>query len=152
MIIISPYSRQLRDGRKDNPKNYPYWNELVELILDTYPKQTIIQVGITGEEQIRNTKMMINLSLNELKNLIKICDIWISIDNFFHHLASSVGKRGIVLFGVSDPLIFGNPENINILKDRKYLRKDQFIYYEDTKYNPEAFVKPEKVMPYFGCI
>lgn len=46
MIIISPYSKALRNG-KTNAKNYPYWKELIELI-----KEPIVQVGIDGEEQL----------------------------------------------------------------------------------------------------
>ena len=46
MIIISPYSKALRSGKR-NPKNYPYWQELIELI-----KEPIVQIGIEGEEQL----------------------------------------------------------------------------------------------------
>jgi len=146
MIIISPYSRALRNGLPDNPKNYPYFQELIDLILKEYPLQTIIQVGVNGEERLNNTKTMFSQSLKNLKNLLNICDLFISVDNFFHHLASSVGKKGIVIFGPSDPLIFGDVNNINLLKDRKYLREKQFEWYENTKYNKEAFIEPEIVM------
>ena len=44
MIIISPYSKPLRNGL-NNPKNYPYWKELISLI-----NEEIIQVGVDGEE------------------------------------------------------------------------------------------------------
>jgi len=46
MIIISPYSKKLMSG-KNNPKNYPYWKELIRLI-----KEPIVQVGIEGEDQL----------------------------------------------------------------------------------------------------
>ena len=46
MIIISPYSKALFNG-KQNPKNYPYWKELIEQI-----DEPIIQVGIEGEKQL----------------------------------------------------------------------------------------------------
>lgn len=141
MIIISPYSKELRDGKK-NPKNYPYWKELISLI-----QEPIIQVGIDGEEQlVENFRK--NLSITELRNLINECRIWISVDSFFQHLAWNSNKPGIVLFGQSDPLIFGHSENINLLKDRSYLREKQFWLWEQCDYREEAFVKPAEVLKY----
>lgn len=55
-------------------------------------------------------------------------------------------KKGIVLFAKSDPEIFGYPENINLLKDKKYLRWDQFGPWEATDFVEEAFFKPDRVM------
>jgi hypothetical protein len=40
MIIISPYAKALL-SKKQNPKNYPYWKELISQI-----KEPIIQIGI----------------------------------------------------------------------------------------------------------
>jgi hypothetical protein len=140
MIIISPYSKQLRNGQ-NNPKNYPWWPELISLI----KYDTIVQVGIEGEKQLVE-EFYKNLSLKELEKLIKECRTWISVDSFFQHLAWDVGKSGIVLWGQSDPLIFGHPENINLLKDRKYLRKKQFWWWEQCEYNANAFVKPKEVL------
>jgi hypothetical protein len=61
-------------------------------------------------------------------------------------LAWDIGKPGIVLWGQSDPLIFGHPENNNLLKDRKYLREKQFWWWEQCDYNAEAFVRPEEII------
>ena len=49
MIIISPYAKKLISG-KQNPKNYPFWKELIELI--ELVGEFIVQVGIDGEEQL----------------------------------------------------------------------------------------------------
>lgn len=141
MIIISPYSKMLRNGA-NNPKNYPYWKELISLI-----DEDIVQVGISGEEQLVKDFRK-NLSLNEMSNLINECKTWISVDSFFQHFAWHLGKPGIVLWGQSDPDIFGHKENINLLKDRKYLREKQFWIWEQCEYNSEAFVEPEYVLKY----
>jgi len=111
MIIISPFAQKLHNG-KVNPKNYGYWNDLIPLI-----KEDIVQVGINGENALV-PDFRKNLSLSELKKLISECRIWIGCDSFFQHLAWDQKKQGIVLWSVSDPLIFGHPENINLLKDR----------------------------------
>ena len=145
MIIISPYYKKLFNGR-ENPKNYPYWSELLSLI----PKsQHIIQVGIEGETQLVEDFQK-DLSLTELRKLIHECDIWISCDSFFQHLGWECGKQGIVLWSVSDPIIFGHPENINLLLDRKYLVENQFLWWEATAHDPEKFVKPDVIMQYIN--
>lgn len=139
MIIISPYAKALVNS-KQNPKNYPYWKELIELI-----DEPIIQVGVEGEEQLVSDFRK-NLPVSELRKLIAQCRTWIGCDSFFQHLAWECGKQGIVLWSVSDPLIFGHPENINLLKNRDYLAQNQFLWWDLTEYNPDAFVKPEEVI------
>ena len=136
MIIIAPYSQKLRNG-KENPKNYPYWEELISKI-----DEPIIQVGIEGEKQLVED-FRTNLPIPALRELLWQCETWISVDSFFQHLGWDEGVQGIVLWGPSDPLIFGHPENINLLKDRKYLVPNQFIWWEATEYQAERFVKPQ---------
>ncbi len=51
-----------------------------------------------------------------------------------------------MLFGISDPIIFGHPENVNLLRDRKYLRPHQYDLYYVNEYCNEAFVTPEEVV------
>jgi ADP-heptose:LPS heptosyltransferase len=141
MIIISPYSKKLISG-KQNPKNYPYWKELIAKI-----DEPIVQVGVDGEEQLV-PDFRKNLSIDELRKLIGQCRTWISCDSFFQHLAWDENKKGIVLWGISDPLIYGHPENINLLKDRKYLAENQFLWWEYTEHRNERFVEPEIVLEY----
>ena len=144
MIIISPFSKTLRN-RKTNPKNYPYWKELIRLI-----DEPIVQVGIDGEEQLVDDFRK-NLSLDELGSLVNQCRTWISCDSFFQHFAWDKQKYGIVLWSVSDPNIFGHPENINLLKDRKYLVQNQFLWWEHTEYDATKFVEPEVVLEYLNA-
>ena len=139
MIIISPYSKALLSG-KQNPKNYPYWKELIEMI-----DEPIIQVGIEGEQQLV-PDFRKNLPITELRKLIQECRTWISCDSFFQHLGWDEGKKGIVLWGVSDPLIYGHPENINLLEDRKHLAENQFLWWEFVDHRNERFVKPKIVL------
>ena len=141
MIIIAPYAQKLRTGNL-NPKNYPYWKELIEQI-----KEPVTQVGVEGETQLV-PDFRKNLSIPELRTLLKECRIWISVDSFFQHLGWDEGVPGIVLWGPSDPLIFGHPENINLLKSREYLVENQFIWWEATEHKNDRFVKPKEVLKY----
>jgi hypothetical protein len=139
MIIISPYSKALLSG-KQNPKNYPYWKELIAMI-----DEPVVQVGIESEAQLVSDFRK-NLPITELRKLIQECRTWISCDSFFQHLGWDEGKKGIVLWGVSDPLIYGHPENINLLADRKHLAENQFLWWEFVEHQNERFVKPEIVL------
>lgn len=143
MIVIHPFAKPLQNG-KENPKNYPYWKELLGSI-----NEPVIQIGVEGEEQLVDDFRK-DLSIAELKGLIAQCRTWIAVDSFFQHLAWSEGKQGIVLWSVSNPNIFGHPENINLLNDRSYLAINQFLWWDYTPHNPKAFVKPEEVLYYLG--
>lgn len=143
MIIISPFAQTLKDGKR-NPKNYPYWKELIALI-----DEPIVQIGKAGEEHLVED-VRHNLSLEDLAELTKTCRTWIGVDSFFQHFAWDLGKPGIVLWGQSDPVIFGHPENVNLLKGREYLREKQFWLWEQCEYRDDCWVSPEEVVKYLN--
>lgn len=138
MILISPYAKTLPNGQ-ENPKNYAFWKELIDKI-----DQPIVQIGLEGEKQLVEDFRK-NLSLPELAALVNECDAWIGVDSFFQHLCWDLNKPGIVIFSQSDPLIFGHKENINLLKDRKYLRPNQFWLWTQATYDINAYISPEEV-------
>lgn len=148
-ILISPYSQKLPVD-KPNPKNYPYWEEVVSLIKQKIPSIEVVQVGVKSEPVIKGiTNVQHDLTQKELLELAKTCNAWISVDNFFQHFCTYYKiPNGIVLFGQSDPAHFGYSTNINLLKDKKYLRKEQFLFWWDdsVSYKAEAFVGPEVVV------
>jgi ADP-heptose:LPS heptosyltransferase len=141
MIIISPYAQKLKNG-KTNPKNYPYWRELIAQI-----DEHIVQVGVEGEEQLVQDFRK-DLTIKELKELITKCRTWISCDSFFQHLAWDMRKPGIVLWSVSDPNIFGHTENINLLKSRDNLADNQFFWWDYIEHDPTKFVEPDVVLKF----
>ena len=138
MILIAPYAKKLRTGKR-NPKDYPHWPELIRMI-----EGPIVQVGVDGEEGLVEDFRK-NLPITELRNLIRQCKTWIGCDSFFQHLAWDEGKPGIVLWSVSDPLIFGHPQNINLLKSRSYLAANQFLWWEMVEHKNDRFVEPQIV-------
>jgi ADP-heptose:LPS heptosyltransferase len=143
VVIIAPFAKKLMSGKR-NPKDYPYWAEVIAGI-----KEPIVQVGVEGEQQLVEDFRK-NLPITELRKLIQECRIWASCDSFFQHLAWDEGKPGVVLWGVSDPLIFGHPENVNLLRDRKYLVENQFLWWEYTEHMNERFVGPKEVLKYLN--
>lgn len=143
-VLISPFAQKLRNG-KENPKNFPYWEELVlKMIVNGI---TPVQIGANKDAPIKGvTDFRQGLKLNQIRELIKECETWISVDSFLQHMNQYYDKkRGIVIFSQSDPRIFGYPTNINLLKDRSYLRDKQFWLWEQCEYNKEAFVSSDEV-------
>jgi len=142
-ILISPWSRMLRD-KSYNPKNYPHWEKVIDDLKDDYD---IVQIGVKGEKKLVDDFRM-NLPLKKIGELLvdPNCHTFISVDNFLPHLAHLVGKEGIVLWGLSDPNVFGYREHKNLLKARKYLRENQFWIWDGLTYDPNVFVTADKVI------
>ena len=144
-VVISPFAQLLRNG-KENPKNFPYWKELVQLMVQSNIK--VIQIGSAKDKPIEGvTEFKQNLKFIEIKDLIAKSDTWISVDSFLQHLCAYYkSPRGIVIFGKSDPKIFGYTRNINMLKSERFLRKHQMWLWEQEDFNAEVFVTAQEVM------
>lgn len=146
-IIIAPYSHKMPNG-KSNPKNWPYWKELIKGL--KAKGHYITQIGIGDETLIEGIdNSCFDASFNQLGDLLEECDTFISVDSFFPHFAKYHSKNGYVLFSQSDPNLFGYSENVNLLKDRKYLRDQQFWLWTQAEYNDNAFVPVEYVLGHF---
>lgn len=142
MILFAPFAAKAPSLKgQPSPKDYPWAKELAELLRE----HNVVQVGGNGDEQL-TPDFRRNLSFRDLGNLILESDTGICCDSYLQHYYWFLKRRAIVLFGISDPLIFGHPENMNLLKDRNFLRPQQFDLYYLTDYKPEAFVTPEKVV------
>jgi len=139
MILIAPWSKPLRNN-EPNPKNYPYWKEVIELL----PKP-VVQVGVEGEQQLVEDFRR-NLSLPELSQLIAESQTWCSVDTFFQHWAWHCNKPGVVVWGQSDPNIYGHEQNINLLKSRDYLTPNQFLIWEMIPLRDDCWVTPQVVV------
>lgn len=144
MILVSPWARNTTEGRP-SPKNYPHWKAVVDGLSKI--GHELIQVSCSGEPDVPGVaRRMNNLPLKQIAELLKTCKTWLAPDNFLPHMAWTIGQPGVVIFGPSSPDIFGHPENINLLKDRRFLRARQFGLWSQENPNPEAFVAPEIVI------
>ncbi len=139
MIVISPWAKQLPDN-KWNPKNYPWWPQLIALL-----PQPIVQVGVGGEQQLV-PDFRTNLNLQELATLIHTSSFWISCDSFVQHYAWDLGKPGVVLWGPSNPIIYGHPENMNITKGAQFQSADQFLMWHLIENRTDWWYSPDQVV------
>ncbi len=145
-IILSLFSRVTHETKSPSPKNYPYYLELVNLL----KQQNIqtIQIGVKDETNINADLRFDNLPIPKLIELSSKVSLNISIDNFYSHFCHFYKRKCIVLYSLSNPSIWGYPENINLLKDKKYLRpiKQQYEFWENIKPIKESFVEPQEVL------
>ena len=90
-----------------------YWNSLVRELVKDYD---VIQVGGKDEAPIENvtTYLMGQTSLRQTAALLSNCLTYVAIDSFVGHCGAAVGKRGVVMFGRSNPYIAGHPTNRNV--------------------------------------
>lgn len=142
MILIFPWAAKTTEG--PSPKNYPYWDSVVSNLVKA--GYSVFQVSRAGEKGVPETTRKDDLTLDQIAKLMKECETWISVDSFAQHMAWTLGEPGVVIFGSSDPLIFGHPENINLLKNRKYLRVQQFWLWSQENADPDRFIGPEAVI------
>lgn len=147
-ILLSLFSRPTHINNNPSPKSYPldYAIELVGLLkMEGF---FTIQIGVESEPEINCNQRLNSPSIPNLINLIKDSYLFVCCDNFLHHAAHFYKKRGIVIFSQSNPQIFGYKDNINLVKNSNYLRKDkkQFEYWEQTPYIKDAFVAPVDII------
>lgn len=103
-------------------KQWPvsYYNKLIELIREKYPNIFIIQLGDSKERCPEFTGTNLNLSgetsLEELKVLLKHSSLHIDGEGGMVHLRHALqGGQSIVLFGPTDPNVYGYTENTNLI-------------------------------------
>lgn len=147
IVLFSPFSQKLRNSQQ-NPKNFPYWQELITLLRASGKVDEIWQAGVGNEYRFEGvTQRFFDKPLKELAEIAAKSSVWVSVENFFPHLcnAFSVPIKGVVIFSKSDPVHFGYPQNVNLLKDKKYLRQDQFLIWEQCNYEEDAFVSAKVV-------
>ncbi len=140
-----PLGASPRPSAKEFPREW--WEDVIAAL----PEHRFVQIGVQGDDVLNGVPPQFDLSEAELVALARRCDHVVCVDSFLPHLLHAHacppgGLKCIVLFSKSDPLIFGYPENINLLKDRKHLRPDQFATWDLCPYDLEAFIEPGELV------
>jgi hypothetical protein len=142
-IVLSPWSKMMPDNRT-NAKNYHRWVDVVSGL--KLRNMHVIQVGLPGESIVTGVdETRFGLRFSELETLVRNCTTWCSVDNFFHHFCAFIGKPGVVVWGKSDPLLFGHSMHTNIV-NRDKLRPLQFELWKNEPFDPTVFPEPHTVI------
>jgi hypothetical protein len=137
MIVIAPWARALGDN-KPNPKNYPWWPELIKQLTEP-----VVQVGEQSEIKLVSD-FRPNLGLDQLTALLKICRFWIGVDSFVQHWGWHIGVPGAVLWGPSRPEIYGHDSNLNIAPLRNLATPNQFLTWTMVKPSLDWWIAPQQ--------
>ena len=145
LILISPWSNPV--PYQQNAKNYPYWQEVVDGLKEL--GHEVHQCGVNREGRVDCDNYLWDYPLPEIAKVINDYDLVVSIDNFMPHFCNlyrDKSKPTVVIYSRSSPDIFGYKDYINVFKDRKYFREDQYGVWEHCQYQTGAFVKPQVVL------
>lgn len=141
-IALAPYAAQLPNGAR-NPKNYPWFKDVIDLL--RVDGHEVVQIGTAGESRIDGVSQFIQgFPLDKLVDVVRGCDSFISVDSFLPHFCWLHRlSPGVVIWGQSDPRVWGHPQNANLTKGK--LRQFQFAPWYEAVYDPDVFVSPQEV-------
>ena len=144
-IAFAPFSKKRTDG-KQNAKDYPYWQEVISNLSD---ECNIMQFVYGNEPVIVNIEDQVlrNMPLHFIEHFVaNDADMFLCVDNYMQHLSHYVGKRGVAVYGQSNPHIFGYSENVNLYRDAMHFRKYQFQTWQQCDFKAEAFPRAAYVI------
>ena len=76
---------------------------------------TFIQVGLEGEKRVRGAiNLLGKTTVAQAVALVKHAKIFVGVDSFLNHATNATGTPGVVLFGASNPAVWGHDRNINL--------------------------------------
>jgi len=97
-----PYILLHAHNPKGKDRNYRHWNKVVSM-LSNYTKfeHEIIQIGQQNDPIVNgvNSTYLGRLNYNELAYLVEHCDLLLCFDSFPMHLASTLDKKIVAVFG-----------------------------------------------------
>ncbi len=100
---------------KDAKRCYPYGAKLVEEIIEKMPDVRILNLG-KEELNIKNSTLIDcasrRFTLREQIALARHCDAFLTIDSAFFHIGHNLFKKPtLVIAGLTNPALIGNPVN-----------------------------------------
>lgn len=149
-IIFAPYPKPRTDG-KMNAKSYPYWQEVVDELSVDFKLIQIVHGNehpfVASSKNCPNeVEHLMHVKFKEIEHLVEMSDTFLCVDNYLQHVGHYVGNTGVVLFGPSDPKLFGYSDNVNLFASEKYFRPHQFQTWNEWEYRKDAFVGPDVVI------
>jgi len=141
VVIIQPFGATVvyeRDKKITNNKDWfvDYWTVVNKVLSEKY---NVIQVGSSNEPNLKYCyNLQGKISIRQTIGLINECKTYISVDSFVGHSGAALNKKGIVLFGRSNPHIVGHSGNINLWVENSCDKNDLFCcrpagYFADYK-------------------
>lgn len=121
---------------------------IIKEIQEEYPGLTILNFAIPGEFPLPGT-VQLDFNYKIWFSIIKQCETFIAIDSSLQHISRAFNKKGIVLWGATNPLCFGWDHNINMENNKCSLnqyhcQRPYFVPSVDIKNNEVLWECPLK--------
>lgn len=140
-----------------------YYEDLVRIIKDKYPKYEIVQLGGKDTEQIEGVDRYIKGQNFELvKYILKGSTLHFDCEGGLVHLATALGTKCAVVFGPTPIEYYGYQQNINITAGKchncMHLTEDWYVKCLKEQNEPECMygITPEmvfwKISEYLGKV
>ncbi len=122
------------------------WEKLVKEIknmgLQVYQVGSSLDSKVSGcDEYFLGGDYRIGIALLEKSKC------FVSVDTFLNHAGHAIGKRGVVLFGPSDPNIFGHESNINLYYPDSCLER-KCLWGENSQWRSQLSCDDKKCMKF----
>ncbi len=98
-------------------KSWPvqYFEELLALFRERYPRIEVVQLGTTGAKQIAGAnRYILGRPMGLVNYVLKHAILHIDIEGGLVHLATQLGTKCVVLFGPTSQKYYGYETNINL--------------------------------------
>jgi len=111
-----PLNPELAKQKAHFTRDYPeeLAQKFVDLFRKKYPDWYIVQIGLPTEPKLHDCVYLTNLPVRAYFPVLKYCNTFVVIDSFLNHLSAALGKRGVVLWGGTNPSNLGYEHNINL--------------------------------------
>ncbi len=101
-------------------KNQEWFVDRWEKLAKNMFEYDFIQLGSKDDPLVKGViDMRGKTTVREAIALVKHSKCFVGVDSFLGHAPNITGTPGVVLFGPSNPIVWGYDENINIYKDLK---------------------------------
>jgi ADP-heptose:LPS heptosyltransferase len=112
---------------KPNPKNWPYWFELISLLVSA--GHHIEQCGEEHDTRICGS-FIHRISMETVIEDLNRYDLCLCVDTWLQHAAVAAGVPAVVIWTATNPEVFGNAANINVVAESPRFAKDQYAKME----------------------
>lgn len=115
-------NRDVGNEESSHPKLWPihYYQELLLYIKEKYPQYSVVLIGKECCKELISyvdVDLTGKLSLSEVNSILKYGILHIGTEGGMIHLRHFLNRKSMVLFGPTDPDVFGYKENINIFSN-----------------------------------
>lgn len=151
-VMFAPYARNHNAAGGQmvpyNLKSYPYWGPVVRAIRDA--GLSVTQLGVDGDTMLDVDEFLLNRPMGDLRDRIARATLALSVDTWLHHAAHALGVPAVVVWTVTDPLVYGYRSHTNLIGSGESLTANQFGFMDamwaGMKSTPPAYVTPAQIV------